>query len=200
MTDYYKDLGVSRDADQATIKKEYRRKSMSAHPDRGGDPEDMAKLNAAYECLSDQTRRDAYDRFGSDAAPVMEQKVRGLLIEVINKVVEECDSELLNTTKRLLQERQSVILNHKIAANKARRNLLEKRDRVKSKDGEPTLFQVVIDGKVKELDFTLQRMELDLQVSKAALSMLDQYESDEAVMQMLTMGSPTATTTFTFSI
>lgn len=173
---------------------------MSAHPDRGGDPEDMAKLNAAYECLSDQTRRDAYDRFGSDAAPVMEQKVRGLLIEVINKVVEECDSELLNTTKRLLQERQSVILNHKIAANKARRNLLEKRDRVKSKDGEPTLFQVVIDGKVKELDFTLQRMELDLQVSKAALSMLDQYESDEAVMQMLTMGSPTATTTFTFSI
>ncbi len=50
--DYYKVLGVSRDADLKTIKKAYRKKAIAAHPDKGGSEQKMATVNEAYEVLS----------------------------------------------------------------------------------------------------------------------------------------------------
>jgi DnaJ homolog subfamily C member 3 len=50
--DYYKVLGISRDADSRTIKKAYRRAAMTAHPDKGGSETKMAAVNEAYEVLS----------------------------------------------------------------------------------------------------------------------------------------------------
>ncbi|MEA1071616.1 molecular chaperone DnaJ [Sphingomonas sp. LY160] len=70
-TDYYELLGVSRDADGATIKSAYRRLAMECHPDRhGGCTEQEAKfksLSEAYDCLKDPQKRAAYDRFGHAA-------------------------------------------------------------------------------------------------------------------------------------
>src|SRR6186713_1284298 len=69
--DFYEVLGVSRDADGATIKSAYRRLAMEYHPDRNqGCKENEAKfkaVSAAYECLKDPQKRAAYDRFGHAA-------------------------------------------------------------------------------------------------------------------------------------
>jgi molecular chaperone DnaJ len=69
--DYYQTLGVSRDADGATIKSAYRKLAMQFHPDRNpGDAQAEAKFktcNEAYECLKDPQKRAAYDRFGHEA-------------------------------------------------------------------------------------------------------------------------------------
>ena len=66
--DYYEVLGVPRGADEAEIKKAYRRIAMKHHPDRNaGDKaaEDRFKeANEAYEVLSDAQKRQAYDQFG----------------------------------------------------------------------------------------------------------------------------------------
>ncbi|EJU05953.1 hypothetical protein DACRYDRAFT_73176 [Dacryopinax primogenitus] len=59
--DYYKILGVPRDADERTIKKAYRRAAKSAHPDKGGSEDEMASVNLAYEVLGDSDLRAKYD-------------------------------------------------------------------------------------------------------------------------------------------
>ncbi|PFH45925.1 hypothetical protein AMATHDRAFT_70891 [Amanita thiersii Skay4041] len=59
--DYYKVLGVARDADDKTIKKAYRRLAKTAHPDKGGSEAKMAALNEAYEVLSNSELRARFD-------------------------------------------------------------------------------------------------------------------------------------------
>ncbi len=69
--DYYEVLGVARDADDATIKKAYRKLAMKYHPDRNPDDkaaeEKFKEVGEAYEVLSDADKRAAYDRMGHDA-------------------------------------------------------------------------------------------------------------------------------------
>ncbi len=65
--DFYGVLGVARGAGPDEIKRSYRRLARQYHPDINQDPgaEDLFnKLNAAYEILSDEQKRGAYDRFG----------------------------------------------------------------------------------------------------------------------------------------
>ena len=69
--DYYEVLGVDRNADDATIKKAYRKLAMKYHPDRNPDnkeaEEKFKELGEAYEVLSDADKRAAYDRMGHEA-------------------------------------------------------------------------------------------------------------------------------------
>lgn len=66
--DYYKVLGITRDASQKDIKQAYRRLARKHHPDLNpGDKSAEARfkeINAAYEVLSDPGKRKKYDQFG----------------------------------------------------------------------------------------------------------------------------------------
>jgi len=74
MSDYYDVLGVPRAADDAVIKKAYRKLAMQYHPDRNnGDKASESRfkeITEAYDVLRDPQKRQLYDRYG-------EQGLRG---------------------------------------------------------------------------------------------------------------------------
>lgn len=67
--DYYKTLGISRNANADDIRKAYRKLAMQYHPDRNpGDKhaeERFKEVNEAYQVLSDSQKKAHYDRVGS---------------------------------------------------------------------------------------------------------------------------------------
>lgn len=71
MTDYYTVLGVEKSASQDEIKKAYRKNALKYHPDKNpGDSQAEAqfkRISEAYEVLSDEQKRQVYDRYGADA-------------------------------------------------------------------------------------------------------------------------------------
>lgn len=63
--DYYEILGVDRNATQEEIKKAYRKLAIEHHPDKGGDENKFKEISAAYDVLSDSSKKSNYDRFGT---------------------------------------------------------------------------------------------------------------------------------------
>src|SRR5690348_8258118 len=69
--DYYKILGVPRNASQDDIKKAFRKLAHEYHPDvakdKKGGEEKFKEINEAYEVLGDPQNRSKYDNLGADA-------------------------------------------------------------------------------------------------------------------------------------
>jgi len=64
--DYYKILGVEKNASKDEIKKAYRKLAHQYHPDkRDGDEKKFKEINEAYGVLSDDKKRAQYDHFGT---------------------------------------------------------------------------------------------------------------------------------------
>jgi len=64
MKDHYAALGLSSAASLADVKKAFRQQASLFHPDRNPDPQAPARFRAvqeAYDVLSDDTKRQAYD-------------------------------------------------------------------------------------------------------------------------------------------
>jgi molecular chaperone DnaJ len=67
--DYYKILGVERDASTSEIKSAYRKMAKEHHPDRGGDETKFKEVSEAYETLKDPAKKQNYDTYGSSDGP-----------------------------------------------------------------------------------------------------------------------------------
>jgi len=65
--DYYKILGVEKNASAEEIKKAFRKLAHKYHPDKqGGDEAKFKEVNEAFQVVGDETKRKQYDQFGSD--------------------------------------------------------------------------------------------------------------------------------------
>lgn len=69
--DYYKVLGVGRDASPSAIKKAYHQLALKYHPDKNADNREAAEqkfkqVSEAYDVLSDEKKKKIYDQFGEE--------------------------------------------------------------------------------------------------------------------------------------
>mmetsp|Transcript_24025 Transcript_24025/g.56706 ORF Transcript_24025/g.56706 Transcript_24025/m.56706 type:complete len:350 (+) Transcript_24025:133-1182(+) len=79
--DYYQILGVPRSANDAQIKKAYKKLAVKWHPDKNpGDEQattNFQKISEAYATLSDEKKRKIYDAYGKEAADQSENMPEG---------------------------------------------------------------------------------------------------------------------------
>ena len=81
--DYYKVLGVDRNASDQEISKAYRKLAKKYHPDLNHEPgaeEKYKQVNEAYEVLHDKQKRAQYDQFGSAGVNVLVALAKALAV------------------------------------------------------------------------------------------------------------------------
>jgi len=182
MTDLYAELDCPREADEAMVKRAYKRRARDTHPDHGGDPKAFARATQARDVLLDPERRRRYDETGQvDGAPVIDetnQKILDLIAGALEAAVQEAagrDLDLLALMRvRLADARVRVRMQveqcRQIVARYERF-----RGRFKVKDG-PNRIDLMIAGRVADAERRLAGLAAEVAIGEAALAMLDGYE------------------------
>ncbi len=197
MVDLYKVLDVPIGADKATIRKAYRNKSKKAHPDGGGTPEKFALVKTAHDILTDDSRRDHYDRTGE----FTEKEPDNVLAEVIKFISMALDmvlykahqnhsldyitsvdvvGNMVNEIKDFHKEAEAKEreMNKGIAVNQK----LLKRFKRKHKSNEPNLFEAMISSRIRSFQEQIAGQKKIVETSKRALEMLSEYEFEKDVL------------------
>ena len=139
----YEALDASPDDDAATIKARFRKMSRTHHPDKGGDAQRYAAINAAHDVLSDPAKRKVYDDTG--CLPLGGDKVRtlamNLLTQMFSAYVDQCPDVARNDPKNYIkhavaeEQRGNAKQLKQLDANiKKRRQILK---RMKARDDHP---------------------------------------------------------------
>ena len=65
--DYYKILGIDKNASQDEIRKAFQKMAHQHHPDKqGGNEAKFKEINEAYQVLGNEQKRKQFDQFGAD--------------------------------------------------------------------------------------------------------------------------------------
>lgn len=182
MKDLYETLGVARDADEATIKRAYRKAAKNTHPNSEGSVEAFIEISQALAVLTDARARAHYDETGNVDPPGPDNEMAAIL--------QYCSLAILQAIQQGNVDYQDIsalavqFLGNGLAENKKARDdidgAMKKMEKVrgnlrrKAKAEGPNILDDVLKGQIAaanrqlvELDKKLDRMEQAMKVLKS---------------------------------
>lgn len=174
---HYETLNVPSDASAEDIKAAYRRAARDAHPDRaGGDTEQMAKVNRAYQVLSDPETRQHYDQTGGEPGQGPDP-VTSTLAELFEMAIDGCDGDVIDFCNQKITDALEELDHRQSSADKSIAKLTKKRDRVRAKGNGENLFTALIDSKLTTERGLLAQVAATRKTMLGARERLNDYES-----------------------
>lgn len=174
-TDHYQALGVPRDADDKTIKQAYRKKSMKAHPDRGGNEEDQKRLNQALAVLEDPAKRKHYDETGQD--DIGQNHVEALLASLAEELLKDMydGADLIKTGLAKLDEALRNMHNSLLGLDKEITKLEKSKGRIVVDTG-TNVFEALIDRKLSDAKSIKAMKVFEMDQVRKARAILQEYK------------------------
>lgn len=174
---HYETLGGPPDADAATIKRAYRKRSSESHPDKeSGSHEAQQAVNVAYAILSDPERRSRYDAGEPEQASGPSAAEQVVIQNFIAALQESDDTNLIGSARaritRLIQSLDSAVSD----ARRERNKLEKKAKRLVFKGQGESILHMVIEARCTEIGKLLDEANRDRPNLEQALKILDQYE------------------------
>ena len=154
----YSTLGVPRNANEATIRRAFRKQARRAHPDGGGSDDAFNQLKNAYDILSDPERRCRYDQTGRTEEPppdpheakIIDVLSIGLdlaLFKLASKPQEGRNINILQLTLLEIEEKRKEWTNQRGNYQQALAVSEQLKDRFEVAEG-PNLLEKVVSGRI----------------------------------------------------
>lgn len=186
--DFYERLGVKKNATKQQIKKAFYKLSKEHHPDKGGNEEEFKAYQEAYEVLSDDERRKAYDEGGDyKSIQTLQSKVRNSLFGYIDGAINSFGfvpehTDLIGIIRGLVNEDILTAKTHIDNLNIKIRQLTETAKRVKN--GE--LLSSFIDTAMVSINQEIESYNKRMEVFNGCLNAIEDWkyeyrEDDEPI-------------------
>lgn len=182
----YTVLGLNRSADAKTIKKAYRKKAAGAHPDMpGGSPEAFAAVKRAYDMLSDEARKRAFDIHGltDDKPPQLDDAVLHGALHVLQmelaQVVRTATSvgklDLLHLMRTKMRNGLEQLTGHMMKTQEQLSNARDLRARFEAKGDKTNFIGQILDREVRDAEEILKKGNVQVEGVRMALRLLDDH-------------------------
>ncbi len=179
MPSHYDTLNVTDKATPDELKRAYRAKAKTMHPDKGGDAVAFAEVSKAYSVLSDPSRRLLYDATGADTRLPMETEVQNVLMGLFAAALNnDEDIELLAFAKRKIAEVKKQMDDNIVQLEKRKAKLEAKRGKIKNKYDGVNLVHLIIDQELRGIEGNLENIAYQLEINTACSEVLEAYNED----------------------
>ena len=181
MPDLYKDLGVSKGASQAEIKKQFKQQAGKCHPDKHPDnPKAKAqfqRIQHAYAVLKDESKREHYDRTGEDSQhkpPSIDDHANGMISEVFLNLASTqgfVAKDYISETRKIVQNSLRQCIKEKRETDVAKQRLSYLIDHTAANDN----LVGMLTGHLDSLNHKLEQAKQGEKVMGRALELLDEF-------------------------
>jgi curved DNA-binding protein CbpA len=181
----YEILGVNKDASEEEIKKAFREKAKSYHPDIGGDHKIFSEMTVAYNILIDVKKRTLYDKTGStdSESDIIKNSANTILTNMITNILGRCNIydlphlDLIQTFRNILDNECREIKNkHQMKVTELKKlNIFLRRLKKKK---EKYAFNVisVLENSKKGIIGELRNIKIHKAIHETLKEMIMEYE------------------------
>ena len=202
--DPYRALGVSRLASSTTIQRAFVKLAKTEHPDKGGDPDEFAKISRARDILLNSRRRQRYDRDGvideQSEENVMTAPIGVFVTILAGMIAQHVEGQGGNPLQvNLVAEMQKAIQHHIGEFKKGRLKIqraikvyeaVHKRWKPKKKVAANPVLVACLAAQVGQLTRSLEALDQNIAAHQMAAQMLEDYTFDpETAVYGFTMSS-----------